>query len=141
MRALGLDVGEKRIGVAVSDPLGITAQGAGVIKREEIKKDLDEIAKFIEEYKADSVVVGMPFNMNGTKGKSAEIVDEFVENLRAAIKVPVEIYDERLSTKEGERFLISSGVSRKKRKKVIDTIAAQLVLQSYLDRSKNPSNT
>lgn len=136
MRVIALDVGEKRIGVAVSDPLGITAQGAGVITRKNIEDDINEVKRFIGEYKADSIVVGMPINMDGTKGQSAQKVAEFVEVLGSALKIPVGTYDERLSTKESEKFLISSDVSRKKRRRVIDTMAAQLILQSYLERIK-----
>lgn len=136
MRIIGLDVGEVRIGVAVSDPLGITAQAAGVITRKNLEFDINEVKRFVEEYKADSIVVGMPLNMSGIKGQSAQKVAQFVEALNSALNINVTTYDERLSTKEGEKFLISSDVSRKKRKKVIDTVAAQLILQSYLDRLK-----
>jgi len=137
MRVLALDVGEKRIGVAVSDPLGIIAQGLTVIARKDQQADLKEIKNIAGEYKADSVVVGMPVNMDGTKGKSAEKVNEFVEALRGCLSIPVSTYDERLSTKESEKFLISADVSRKKRKTVIDKMAAQLILESYLERLKH----
>jgi putative Holliday junction resolvase len=137
MRVLGLDFGEKRIGVAVSDPLGIIAQGVTVIERKTIDYDLKTINGIIAEYGAESVVVGMPINMDGTRGKSAEKVSEFVDLLKASAGIPVATYDERLSTKESEKFLISSDVSRKKRKNVIDKIAAQLILESYLERLKN----
>lgn len=136
MRVIALDVGEKRIGVAVSDPLGITAQGVGVITRKNIDDDVNELKRFVDEYKADSIVVGMPLNMDGTKGQSAQKVAEFVEALSSMLDVPIATYDERLSTKESEKFLISSDVSRKKRRRVIDTMAAQLILQSYLERMK-----
>ncbi len=136
MRVISLDVGEKRIGVAVSDPLGITAQGAGVITRKNIEDDINGVKRFVDEYKADSIVVGMPLNMDGTKGQSAQKVAEFVEALSSMLDVPIATYDERLSTKESEKFLISSDVSRKKRRRVIDTMAAQLILQSYLERTK-----
>lgn len=137
MRVLALDAGEKRIGVAVSDPLGIIAQGVTVITRRDPETDLNEIKRIIEEYKADSVVIGMPINMDGTKGKSAEKVNEFVEVLKGRLSIPVYTYDERLSTKESEKFLISADVSRKKRKQVIDKMAAQLILESYLERLKH----
>lgn len=137
MRIIGLDVGEKRIGVAVSDPLGITAQGVGTITRKNIEDDVNEIKRFVDEYKADSIVAGMPLSMDGTKGKTAQKVAEFVEVLKLMLNIPIATYDERLSTKESEKFLISSDVSRKKRKMVVDTIAAQLILQSYLERMKN----
>ena len=137
MRVLALDAGEKRIGVAVSDPLGIIAQGVTVITRKDPETDLNEIKRIVEEYKADSVVIGMPINMDGTKGKSAEKVNEFVEILKGRLSIPVYTYDERLSTKESEKFLISADVSRKKRKQVIDKMAAQLILESYLERLKH----
>lgn len=137
MRVLALDFGEKRIGVAVSDPLGIIAQGLTVIVRRDSEADIKEIENIVEEYKADSIVIGMPVNMDGTKGKSAEKVNEFVETLKARLNIPVYTYDERLSTKESEKFLISSDVSRKKRKQIIDKVAAQLILESYLERLKH----
>lgn len=137
MRVLALDVGEKRIGVAVSDPLGIIAQGLTVIARKDQQADLEEIKKISGEYNADSVVVGMPVNMDGTRGKSAEKVNEFVKALKGCLSIPVSTYDERLSTKESEKFLISADVSRKKRKTVIDKMAAQLILESYLERLKH----
>lgn len=137
MRIIGLDIGDRRIGVAVSDPLGITAQGVGTITRKNIEDDVSEIKRFVDEYKADSIVAGMPLSMDGTKGKTAQKVAEFVEVLKSMLNIPIATYDERLSTKESEKFLISSDVSRKKRKMVVDTIAAQLILQSYLERMKN----
>ncbi|MFH0771282.1 MAG: Holliday junction resolvase RuvX [Candidatus Omnitrophota bacterium] len=135
-RILGLDVGSKRIGVAVSDPLGITAQGVCVINRKESNSDMDQIRRIIDEYTAEVVVVGLPLNMNGTRGKSVEIVDEFIKALGARIDISIKTYDERLTTMESEKFLISSDVSRKKRKEVVDMLAAQLMLQSYLGATK-----
>lgn len=137
MRILGLDVGDRRIGVAVSDPLGITAQGVTVIERKTLDEDLKAIKDIIAQYGAESIVVGMPINMDGTRGKSADKVTEFVGVLSSSAGIPVATYDERLSTKESEKFLISSDVSRKKRKSVIDKVAAQLILESYLERIKN----
>ena len=137
MRVLGLDVGDRRIGVAVSDPFGIIAQGVTVIERKTLEEDLKAIKDIIAQYGAESVVVGMPINMDGTRGKSADKVTEFVGALSSSAGIPVATYDERLSTKESEKFLISSDVSRRKRKNVIDKIAAQLILESYLERIKN----
>ncbi len=141
MRVLGLDVGDRRIGVAVSDPLGIIAQGVTVIERKTLDEDLKAIKDIIAQYGAESVVVGMPINMDGTRGKSADKVTEFVGALGSSAGIPVATYDERLSTKESEKFLISSDVSRRKRKSVIDKIAAQLILESYLERVKNNVRT
>jgi putative holliday junction resolvase len=137
VRILSLDVGQKRIGVAVSDPLGITAQGVGVITRNNTEEDINAVKEYVDEYNAGSIVIGMPINMDGTKGDSAKKVTEFVEAVSSGLNIPVATYDERLSTKESEKFLISSDVSRKKRKGVIDKIAAQLILESYLQRMKN----
>lgn len=136
MRVVGLDVGEKRIGVAVSDPLGITAQAVGTITRKNLEGDIGEIKEIVDRYKAHSIVVGMPLDMAGIKGESAKKVAEFAERLSSALNIPVATYDERLSTKESEKLLISADVSRKRRKAVVDTIAAQLILQSYLERTK-----
>jgi len=141
MRVLSLDVGDRRIGVAVSDPLGIIAQGVTVIERKTLDEDLKAIRDIIAQYGAESVVVGMPINMDGTRGKSADKVTEFVGALGSSTGIPVATYDERLSTKESEKFLISSDVSRRKRKSVIDKIAAQLILESYLERIKNNVRT
>lgn len=136
-RIIALDLGEKRIGAAVSDPLGITARGIGVITRKNIEDDIEQVEKFIEEYKAESVVVGMPLNMDGSRGDSADKVLEFCRILSDRINIPVVPYDERLSTKQGERILISFDLSRKKRKGIIDKLAAQIILESYLNRLKN----
>ena len=136
MRIIGLDVGDKRIGVAVSDALKKTAQGVGVIQRKNSEDDINEIKNLAKEYEADLIVVGLPLKMDGAPGERAKLIAEFVEILNSALNIPVTTYDERLSTKEAEKFLISSDVSRKKRKRVVDIIAAQLILQSYLDRNR-----
>lgn len=136
-RIIALDVGEKRIGAAVSDPLGITARGIGVITRKNIEDDIEQVKKFIAEYEAASVVVGMPLNMDGSRGDSAAKILEFSRILSDRINIPLVHYDERLSTKQGERILISFDISRKKRKGIIDKLAAQIILESYLDRLKN----
>lgn len=133
MRILALDIGEKRIGVAVSDELNLTAQGLETIKRGDSASTFKKIKKLTEEYSVGKIIVGMPFNMNGTKGKSASLVEEFVKLLEREIPVSVETIDERLTTAQGERMLLEADVSRKKRRLSIDKIAAQLILQSYLD--------
>ena len=132
-RALSLDLGEKRIGVAVSDPLNIIAQSVGTIQRKDIKSDLKKIADFVKEYRADKLVIGLPLNMNGTKGKSAKLAIDFVETVKKEIQIDVEMIDERLTSAQGERIFLEADMSREKRKKNIDKIAAQLILQSYLD--------
>ena len=136
-RALALDLGEKRIGVAVSDPLNIIAQSVGTIQRKDIKSDLKKIADFVKEYRADKLVIGLPLNMNGTKGKSANLAIDFVEAVKKEIQVDVEMIDERLTSAQGERILLEADMSREKRKKNIDKIAAQLILQTYLDSKPN----
>ncbi len=131
---LGLDVGEQRIGVALSDPLGWTAQGLGTVKRSgDIEQDVAEIAKLIAEHEVRKVVVGLPKNMNGTLGPQAERVQEFANNLGKKASVQVEFWDERLTTVAAERTLLIADVSRKKRKQVIDKLAAVVILQNYLD--------
>lgn len=133
MRALGLDVGTKTIGVAVSDGLGITAQGVTTIIRQSYEKDLAALNGYIEEFEAGEIVVGLPKSMDGSIGPQAEKVLEFVERMKRAIDVPVVMFDERLSTALVQKALIQADVSRKKRKKVVDMLAAQVILQGYMD--------
>ncbi|MFZ5943349.1 MAG: Holliday junction resolvase RuvX [Bacillota bacterium] len=135
-RIMGLDVGEKRIGIAVSDPLKITAQSIETLNRENLKKDINYILKLAQEYNVEELVVGLPKNMNGTIGPQAEKVKEFVEHLLRIKGIKVKYIDERLSTVAAEKTLISGDVSRKKRKQVIDKLAATVILQTYLDGLK-----
>ncbi len=137
MRILGLDVGTKTIGVAVSDGLGITAQGLEVIRRESARKDIGRLGRIVEEYEVVEIVVGLPVNMDGSLGPQAEKALAFAEKLRKALGVKVSTYDERLSTALAQKTLIEADVSRAKRKKVIDKLAAQVILQGYLDKRKN----
>ena len=132
-RILALDVGEKRIGVAVSDELNITAQAVTTIKRTGALDAVAEIRALIERYGASKIVIGMPFNMDGTKGPSAEKVEGFASFLKLKLPVEIEMIDERLTSSQGERVLLDADISRKKRKSAIDKIAAQLILQSYLE--------
>lgn len=134
MRILGLDLGTKTIGVAVSDPLGWTAQGVKTIQRVGLKKDIQEIKDIVDEYGVEKIVLGMPKNMNGTIGEAGERSISFGENLKNKLGLEVILQDERLSTVSAERSLIEADVSRKKRKKVIDTVAATYILQTYLDK-------
>jgi putative Holliday junction resolvase len=133
MRILGLDVGDKKIGVAVSDELGFTAQGIGVIRRRELKHDINKILQLIEEYNVDCVVVGLPKNMNGTIGPQGKSVEMFIEKVKANTDIEFKYWDERLSTVAAEKVLIAADMSRLKRKSNIDKIAAVLILQNYLD--------
>lgn len=134
MRIMALDVGSRTIGIACSDALLMTAQGIETIRRTSLEKDFHRLAELIEEYEVHELVVGMPKNMNGTKGERAEKTEEFVEKMKEVISLPVTFWDERLSTVMAERQLIAADVSRKKRKDVIDKMAAVVILQGYLDR-------
>ena len=134
MRIMSLDVGSRTIGIACSDALLMTAQGIETIRRTSLEKDFNRLQELISEYEVHELVVGMPKNMNGTKGERAEKTEEFVEKMKEVIDLPVSYWDERLSTVMAERQLIAADVSRKKRKSVIDKMAAVLILQGYLDR-------
>lgn len=131
---MALDVGSRTIGIACSDALLMTAQGIETIRRISLENDFNRLRELISEYEVHELVVGMPKNMNGTKGERAEKTEEFVEKMKAVIDLPVTFWDERLSTVMAERQLIAADVSRKKRKGVIDKMAAVVILQGYLDR-------
>ncbi|MGI6485803.1 MAG: Holliday junction resolvase RuvX [Tepidanaerobacteraceae bacterium] len=133
MRILGLDIGDKRIGVAISDELGITAQGVDIINRNGMKKDIDKILNMLEKYKVRRVVVGLPKNMNGTVGPQVQSVKNFIEKIRLQTDVEFVYWDERLTTIAAEKILIDADLSRKKRKGVVDKLAAVIILQNYLD--------
>ena len=134
MRIMALDVGSRTIGIACSDALLMTAQGIETIRRTSLENDFNRLRELISEYEVHELVVGMPKNMNGTKGDRAEKTEEFVEKMKSVIDLPVTFWDERLSTVMAERQLIAADVSRKKRKGVIDKMAAVVILQGYLDR-------
>lgn len=134
MRIMALDVGSRTIGIACSDALLMTAQGIETIRRTSLENDFNRLRELISEYEVHELVVGMPKNMNGTKGDRAEKTEEFVEKMKAVIDLPITFWDERLSTVMAERQLIAADVSRKKRKGVIDKMAAVVILQGYLDR-------
>ena len=134
MRIMSLDVGSRTIGIACSDALLMTAQGIETIRRTSLEKDFNRLQELIAEYEVHELVVGMPKNMNGTKGERAEKTEEFVEKMKEVIDLPITFWDERLSTVMAERQLIAADVSRKKRKDVIDKMAAVVILQGYLDR-------
>ncbi|MBQ6401595.1 MAG: Holliday junction resolvase RuvX [Firmicutes bacterium] len=144
MRAIGLDVGDKTVGVAVSDPLGLTAQGVTTIERVGIRKDTGKVMDLIREYGCDTVVVGLPMKLDGTDSPQTEKVREFRTMLENKMRstgmadVAVEYWDERLTTAQAEKVLIEGDVRRSKRKKVIDKQAAVLILQGWLDRQGGP---
>ncbi len=142
MRILGLDVGSKTIGVAVSDELNLIAQGVTTLKRKGLRLDIKDLLRMIEELKVEKVVVGLPKNMNGSIGPSAKMVLSLVEELKKFVDLPIITWDERLSTVAAQKALLEADVSRKKRKQVIDKVAALLILQGYLDsqtRMESPS--
>lgn len=133
MRILGLDVGTKTIGVAISDPLGLTAQGVTTIRRTELQNDLQALHDIIEAYSVEELMIGLPLNMNGTAGPSVEMARSFGDACLQAFGLKITYRDERYSTMAAERLLLEGDVSRKKRKQVIDKMAAVYVLQGYLD--------
>lgn len=134
-RYLGLDIGDRTIGIAVSDPLGLTAQGVETIRRKNLEKDLARLGELMEQYETRSLVSGYPKNMNGTEGDRCEAVKAFLEKVKKQYPdVEIALWDERLSTVAATRSLLEGDVSRKKRKKVIDKMAAVFILQGYLDR-------
>ena len=137
MRVMGLDVGSKTVGVAISDPLGFTAQGVEIIKINEEAKEFgfDRLGELVKEYQVDKFVVGLPKNMNNTEGPRFEASKAYGDKIKEIFNLPVDYQDERLTTVQAERMLVEQAdVSRGKRKKVIDKLAAQLILQNYLDR-------
>ena len=138
MRIMGLDVGSKTVGVTISDPLGFTAQGLEIIQIDEEKEQFgfERLTELVEQYKVDKFVLGLPKNMNNTSGPRVEASKAYGEKVAQLFQIPVEYQDERLTTVAAERMLIEQAdVSRSKRKKVIDKLAAQLILQNYLDRN------
>lgn len=134
MRILGLDVGQKTIGIAVSDPLGFTAQGITTIRRTKKAEDIVELKKICDEYKVESLVIGLPKNMNGTIGFAGEKIMEFAELIKEQIPMKIEFWDERLTTVAAHRAMLEADLSRGKRKKIVDKVAATYILQGYLDR-------
>lgn len=133
---MGLDVGTKRIGVALSDELFITAQGFATIHRNTIESDLGEIKRMSGENSVSQIVVGLPISMNGSYSAQTKEVVEFTDSLSKSVDIPVVTWDERLTTVQAERTLLEADVSRAKRKKVIDKLAAQAILQNFLDSRK-----
>lgn len=133
MRILALDLGTKRIGLAISDGLGLTAQGLDTIERTD-ERSLENV---INERDVTEIVIGLPLNMDGTKGERAQDAIRFAESLKNKFSLPVNMWDERLSTMYAEKEMIRGDLSRKKRKRLNDMLAAQLILQNYLDAKKS----
>ena len=144
MRILGLDVGSKTIGVAVSDPLGWTAQGLTTVRRRGLPSDMAAICGYIRDYEATEVIIGLPLNMNGSRGPAAEGAERFACSLKKAaeaegLNTVIIMRDERLTTVAAQRVLLEGDVSRRGRKQVIDKMAAVLILQGYLDHLRQVS--
>ena len=137
MRILGLDIGQKTIGVAISDPLGFTAQGITTIRRKKKEEDINEIINLCKEYAVETIVVGLPKNMNGSIGFAGEKIMEFTELLKDSVECKIELWDERLTTVAAHRAMLEADLSRGKRKKIVDKIAATYIFRGYLDRLSN----
>lgn len=140
MRILGLDFGSKTVGVAVSDPLGLTAQGVEIIRRKSENKQrqtLARIAELVEQYQAEKIVLGLPKNMNNTLGERAQKSLEFAEALKRRTGLDVVMWDERLTTVEANRTLMEEGIRRENRREHVDELAAIFILQGYLDYLRN----
>jgi putative holliday junction resolvase len=136
-RVLALDLGKKRIGMALSDELGVTAQGLETLERTNIREDLARISQLAAAKNVSLILMGNPLHMSGREGRQAEYARDFGERLRAASGIPVEFWDERLTTVAAQRVLRESGISIEKRAKAVDRLAAVILLESYLD-SRNP---
>ena len=137
MKILALDIGTVRIGIATSDIMEIIASAYEVYKRKNPNEDLQHVAKIVQDLSVGEIVIGLPLKMDGTEGQSVEMARQFGEKLAELVSVPVVYQDERLSTVSAERILIESGVRREKRKGKIDSIAATIILQTYLDKKSN----
>ena len=135
-RIVGLDIGQKRIGIAPSDLLGLTAQGVETYHRKNLEADYQYLVQFIKENDVGSMVVGLPKNMNNSLGFKAEEIQNFIAGLTQRVDIPVFWVDERLTTVSAERMLVDADISRKKRKNVVDKIAAVLILQLHLDKTR-----
>jgi putative Holliday junction resolvase len=140
MKIIALDIGTRRIGVAVSDELGLTAHGRDTIERTSFEEDLGRIRELARAEGAQRIVVGMPKNMDGSLGPMAKEALKFMEALKALVMIPVDPWDERFSTVTAEKTLLMADVSRRKRKKVIDKLAAVIILQGYLDGMHREGN-
>ena len=137
MRILGIDYGDARVGVAVTDPLGFTAQGVRTVKNTGGKKLISSLLEIIDEYKPEVIVIGMPKNMDGTEGFRAEATYEFADKLRKVFDGKIEFVDERLTTMGAAQFLNATNTRGQKRKDVIDTVSACLILENYMRRKNN----
>ena len=140
MRIMGLDFGSKTVGVAVSDPMLMIAQGLEIIRRKDenkLRQTLARIEELIVEYEVGEIVLGLPRNMNGTEGIRVELTNEFRDKLERRTGLPVVMWDERLTTVAADKTMMEAGIRRENRKEYVDMIAATLILQGYLDRKRN----
>lgn len=138
MRIMGLDYGSRRIGVAICDELGLTAQGAATINRKNRQADFDAIADLVRHYDIERIIIGYPLRLDGSEGVQCEKVNRFCRRLEARLSLPVIRQDETLSTKEAGEILCQTGMRPKKRKEVVDRVAASIILQGYLDALSRP---
>ena len=132
-RILGLDLGQKTIGVAISDPLGFTAQGLTTIRRSNKEKDIEDLRKICDDYKVETIVLGLPKNMNGTIGPSGELAMAFGKLIEEELKIEVKFWDERWTTVAAHKAMLEADLSRNKRKKIVDKVASTYILHGYLD--------
>ena len=140
MRIMGLDYGSKTVGVAISDELLLTAQGKEIIRRKEenkLRKTLARIEELIQEYKVEKIVLGLPLNMDQTPSERSQLCLEFKEKIERRTGIPVIMWDERLTTVEADEIMDEAGIKGKERKEYVDMIAAQIILQDYLDNTKD----
>jgi len=135
-KILAVDWGQVRLGLAVSDDLGLTAQGLAGLRRAGEAKDIEAIDAYVRELSIEAIVVGLPKNLDGSLGPSAQAVQTFAQALRERLHLPVHLWDERLSTAAAERTLISAGMRRRARRGVVDQVAATMILQTFLDRQR-----
>jgi putative Holliday junction resolvase len=133
LRVLGLDVGSRTIGIAVSDPLGITAQGLETIRRQNKRQDFEQLGRIIQQYSVSEIVVGYPLRLSGAEGTQSEKMRLFAEELRKRFSLPVHLWDERLTSSEANRILREADLSIKKRAGAVDRMAAVLILQNWMD--------
>jgi putative holliday junction resolvase len=138
VRLLGLDIGESRIGVAVSDPTGTVATPLTVLDSREVLHDPSQLARLVEEYEAAGLIVGLPLTMAGEEGPQAARIREHVDALSERLGIPVTLWDERLTTVQARRSLAEAGLDEREQRKMVDMVAASLILQSYLDARRGP---
>lgn len=136
MRVMGIDYGDARVGVAVSDLLGLTAQGVGTVKNKGLNGLVEELKKLIDEYSPEAIVIGLPKNMDGSEGFRVEATNKFAERLKTVYDGKIDFIDERLTTMGASRYLNSTNTRGKKRKGIIDTVSACLILESWLAKNK-----